>query len=261
MEDAGLSREEILNPESGKVGLKLTEDPFFQYIKNNRLAREIMIKPNELFTPEKIVNLALRQETGVDDASSMTPKRRLSRDSLSWVEAYNLENSPLQHEEMLEPSAYFSHERGINWEDFREKDYIHVKKPLNKGIIRRNDIEEINLMDLHWRNTALLTQFINSCAFIQTPVQNRLPQNQQRKVAKVIKHARQMKLLPYRTYIRPHHKISLRSLEEDIQDSMRRKVDLEMGALVVEEPKADWEVYEEEEFEEEAKKFDEYNFK
>lgn len=261
LEEANLSKEEILAPESGKVGLKLSEDPFFQYIKSNRLAREILIKPNELFTPDKIVNLALRQDIGIDNASSMTNKKRTSRDELSWVDAFNLENSPKQHEEMLEPQAYFSHERGIDWQDYRERDYIHVKVPLNKGIIRNNDIEEINLMDLHWRNTALLTQFVNSCCFIQTPVQNRLPQIQQKKVAKVIKHARQMKLLPYRSYIRAHHKISLRSLEEDIQDSMRRKVDLELGSLVVEEPKTEWETYEEEDFEEEAQKFDQYNFK
>lgn len=260
LEESQLTREEILAPESGKRGLLLSEDPFFQYIKSNRLAREILVQPNELFSPEKIVSLALRQDIGIDNAASMTLKKRISREGLSWVDTYNLENSPRQHEELLEPSAYFSQERGLNWEDYREKDYIHVKRPLTKGKIRKSDIEEISMLDLHWRNTALLTQFVGACCFIQSPVQNRLPPVQQRRVARVIKHARQMKLLPYRTYIRPHHKISLRSLEEDIQDSMRRKIDLELGAVIVQEPSKEWENYEVDDFEKEAKKFDEHDF-
>jgi hypothetical protein len=38
------------------------------------MIREIMIKPGEEFTPEKIVNLALRQDIGIDNASSVNPK-------------------------------------------------------------------------------------------------------------------------------------------------------------------------------------------
>lgn len=34
----------------------------------------MMIKPGEHFTPEKIINLALRQDIGIDNAASVNPK-------------------------------------------------------------------------------------------------------------------------------------------------------------------------------------------
>ena len=85
---SSLSREEILNPQDGVAGLKLGEDPFFQYIKNNRMAREIFIKPGEEFSPEKIVLLALRQNIGVDNASSIKPKVLLNQDELPFEEIF-----------------------------------------------------------------------------------------------------------------------------------------------------------------------------
>ena len=250
----------MLEPRSGKVGLKLTEDPFFQYIKENRLARELLIKPTELFTPEKIVNLALRQDIGIDDASSNTLKKLHKRENLNFLETFNLENTPSQTEEIESGANYFSQENGLDWQDYREKDYLAVKLPMNKGVLRMRDIEPINVHDLHWRNTALLSEFLNSCAKIQSVVQNRLPAWQQRKVARVIKHARQMRLLPHKSFVRPHHKISMRSLEEDIQDAMVRKVDLETGAMVAHEPERDWNVRETEDFEEEADALLNHNF-
>lgn len=81
-----LSREEILNPTGDKVGLKLSEDPFFQYIKDNRMIREIMIKPAEEFSPDKIIFLALRQNIGIDPASSIKPKLRKDPSTMSWEE-------------------------------------------------------------------------------------------------------------------------------------------------------------------------------
>jgi len=64
-----LTREEVFQMKAKKLGqkvtkdttkngLKLKEDPFFQYIKDNRAARELLVSPNEAFTVEKIVDLA-----------------------------------------------------------------------------------------------------------------------------------------------------------------------------------------------------------
>ena len=88
MDLSSLSREEILNPKGGKPGLKLAEDPFFQYIKHNRLIREVLIRPGEDFSPEKIVFLALRQNTGVDTAASIKPKVLRNPDELPFEEIY-----------------------------------------------------------------------------------------------------------------------------------------------------------------------------
>lgn len=45
LEDTGLSREEILLSKSQK-GLPLKIDPFFQFLKHNKLAREVYLKEN-----------------------------------------------------------------------------------------------------------------------------------------------------------------------------------------------------------------------
>lgn len=74
LEDSGLSKEEILynKPE----GIPLKYDKFFQYIKENRIARELLIKPNEKFSAEAIIEKALKQNIG-PDASLGLDNRKL----------------------------------------------------------------------------------------------------------------------------------------------------------------------------------------
>lgn len=74
LEDSGLSKEEILfnKPE----GTPLKYDKFFQYIKENRLARELLIKPNEKFSAEVVIEKALKQNIG-PDASLGLDRRKI----------------------------------------------------------------------------------------------------------------------------------------------------------------------------------------
>lgn len=88
IERLNLSREQILDPKSGKVGIKLSEDPFFQYVKSNKLAREILIKPGEEFTPERIVALALRQDVGIDPSGAVNPKVLRNKEDLNYHQIY-----------------------------------------------------------------------------------------------------------------------------------------------------------------------------
>ena len=60
LEDSGLSREELL--ENNPVGLPLKQDKFFQFIKNNRVAREMLIEPTEEFSVDTVVKKALKQD-------------------------------------------------------------------------------------------------------------------------------------------------------------------------------------------------------
>lgn len=161
--------------------IPLNQDPFFQYIKNDRAARELLIPANALFSPEKIVSLALRQDIGIDQSAATIPKNIIKEDGLSWVENFNLENTPDIRREKERPEHYFS----LANADSIDRDYIEnkintikVRKPITKGKVYQNDVEPINEHDLHWRNSALLSQFINSCSFIQNKVQNRLPNGQ-----------------------------------------------------------------------------------
>ena len=52
-------------------------DPFFQLLKNNRVAREMLFKPGEAFTVEKVIEVALRQDIGLDPALSRRQKNYL----------------------------------------------------------------------------------------------------------------------------------------------------------------------------------------
>jgi hypothetical protein len=73
LENSGLSKEEILynKPE----GNPLKYDKFFQYIKDNRLARELLVKPNEKFTADAVIERALKQNIGPDASLGLDRKK------------------------------------------------------------------------------------------------------------------------------------------------------------------------------------------
>lgn len=180
--------------------------------------------------------MALRQDIGVDKSAATIPKNIIEGDGLSWVENFNLENTPDIRREKLKPEHYFSlaNAENVDKDYLRDKtNNIRIKKPLTKNFVYKNDIEPLNMNDLHWRNTALLSQFINSCAFIQNKVQCRLPVDQMRQVKRVIKHARQMKLLPSRSFVRPWHRQSLKTIQDDIAWAGMRKIDIDTGAMLI----------------------------
>jgi hypothetical protein len=54
--------------------------------------------------------------------------------------------------------------------------------------------------------------------------------------------ARNLNLLPQRSYIQSFHKRSLRSLQEDVEDSVLRTINLETGEIVIKEPQDQWDV-------------------
>ena len=58
-------------------------DPFFQLIKTNRTAREMLFRPGEAFTVEKVIELALRQDIGLDPALSRRQKNYLYKHQIS----------------------------------------------------------------------------------------------------------------------------------------------------------------------------------
>lgn len=60
LEDTGLTRMEILF--NDQRGIPLVDDPVFQYLKNNRVAREMIIKPGQAFTADAVIDKALRQD-------------------------------------------------------------------------------------------------------------------------------------------------------------------------------------------------------
>lgn len=68
LEATGLTREEILFDQ--QKGIPLSNDPFFQFVKNVRTAREMLIKPGEEFSVERVIEKALRQDIGPDPSKA-----------------------------------------------------------------------------------------------------------------------------------------------------------------------------------------------
>lgn len=113
-----------------------------------------------MFSPDKIVSLALRQDIGIDRSAATISKNIIKGDNLSWVENFNLENTPDIRREKEKPEHYFSlaNADGVERDYLQDKsNTIRVRKPITKNKVYKNDIEPINMYDLHWRNTALLS--------------------------------------------------------------------------------------------------------
>ena len=58
LEETGLTRNEILFDD--QRGVPLLDDPFFQFIKNSKIAREMLLKPSDEFSADRVIELALR---------------------------------------------------------------------------------------------------------------------------------------------------------------------------------------------------------
>jgi hypothetical protein len=80
LEDTGLSREEILYDKP--VGIPLGQDKFFQFIKNNKIAREVLVRDTEAFNAETVVEKALKQNIGPDPSIAMPRKTNLLPEEL-----------------------------------------------------------------------------------------------------------------------------------------------------------------------------------
>lgn len=59
LSDSGLSRNEILL-EAPNIGVPLKDDAFFQLVRSSRTVREMLIKPNEEFSADRVIEKALR---------------------------------------------------------------------------------------------------------------------------------------------------------------------------------------------------------
>lgn len=68
-------------------------DPFFQFLKSNRLAREILFKPGESFTVEKVIEMSLRQDIGVDPAHSRRKRNYLLDHQIDEDTRYGYSNN------------------------------------------------------------------------------------------------------------------------------------------------------------------------
>ena len=108
---------------------------------------------------------------------------------------------------------------------------VFINKPLNRKQARLKYMRKLTKADFNWKDTALLTQFLNSAGKIKNRYQTRLPDKVHKYMAKVIKHSRNMGLIPYVGPPRPTDKLSLRSFYEELEEFNRKSIDPATGRL------------------------------
>lgn len=69
---------------------------------------------------------------------------------------------------------------------------------------------------MHWRNPAYLAKFLTNHSTIKRRKFTKLSAADQKNVARVIKQARSLNILPDYTYLKSYHKKPLKSLQEDL---------------------------------------------
>jgi ribosomal protein S18 len=238
LEDTGLSREELLY--DGKVGgIPLGLDPFFQFLKKNRLAREMLFKPAQEFTVERVIDMALRQDIGLDPALSRKEQNYLYKHQMDDETLFGLARNQVSDRKAFDPNAFYAeHHNEINMgnEILADPHRKYYKFPVTREQAKKATFRKIDVLDVHWRNTEFLAKFVGESGKIKNRFQNRLSKAQQRLIARTIRHARTLNMLPYEAYLKPTDKKSLRTIQEDVEDFLKKKINIETGQIYLDVP-------------------------
>mmetsp|Transcript_5864 Transcript_5864/g.10444 ORF Transcript_5864/g.10444 Transcript_5864/m.10444 type:complete len:514 (-) Transcript_5864:171-1712(-) len=231
LEDTGLSRDEVLYKRPG--GISLAEDPVFQFVKNNYAAREMLIQPGQELTVENILEAALCAKIDVDRAQVLGDDKEHLFDHELDPDYLLKKNRGLIPPDKIHPRDYYWSEdlKGKFEEFIRYKSEPRAMFPeaINKRALRRKNMRTIPEEDINYRNTEFLTQFMTEAGKIKNKYQTRLSGKIQSKVARAIKQARDMNLLPHEGMITESHKRNL--VPWYIEDINRVVIHSETGTL------------------------------
>lgn len=92
-------------------------------------------------------------------------------------------------------------------------------------------IRTIKKRDVTWKNLPFLVKFLNEAGKLMNRYQTRLPTNVHRRLARSVKHARHLGLLPYVDYVRGFDKIPLTSTYNDFVDDISSVIDKKTGTI------------------------------
>lgn len=112
--------------------------------------------------------------------------------------------------------------------------------PIKRSIIRDTTKKPINHLDIHWRNTPLLSKYVTAASTIKSRFNTRLPKWQQRRMADAIKYSRRMNLMPYTGFMKSYHKRPLLSIHHDAEARTTQKIDIYTGGLKIDQPGTEW---------------------
>lgn len=208
LEETGLSREEILYNKPG--GIPLAFDPVFQLLKNNKVAREMIVKEGTEFTVDSVLAPALHQDFGIDRSKALPNKDEKYAHQLSS----SYENSILARlhpDDRIKSEDYYwranlqSKLRALQL--YSEASTVLFPRPLeSRRKLKAFYGRTVNIKDINVRNPALLAKFMASTGKIRNQWVTKLPRVIQKKIAKTIKQCRQLHILPYVGFLQPHHK-------------------------------------------------------
>lgn len=113
-----------------------------------------------------------------------------------------------------------------------ERPATFVNPPLMRSHLRQKYmIRTIRKRDVTWKNLPFLVKFLNEAGKLMNKYQTRLPTNVHRKLARSVKHARHLGLLPYVDYLRGYDKIPLTSTYNDFVDDISTVIDKKSGMI------------------------------
>lgn len=230
LEDSDLSKEDILSLKKEKIStVPLKMDSFFQKIKNSPEVRKIFLGIHSEYSIGSIISLALRQNVGVDTSSSGTGRRlKEEKTSFNDEEKYIFKKNSIKQKEIKD--NFVSDTLPLP-EDYKQTDYFGSFKPLRKFRQNKRPETKLNRLDVHWRNTELLTRFMTNIGTIKHSRLTGLSQKNQNLIARAIKVSRGMRLLPYTSNLNSYYKLSLTSIEEDMNLQDDYDINLSNGAI------------------------------
>lgn len=240
LEDSGLSKEEILY--NDPKGIPLKQDNFFQFLKNNRNAREMLLESTEELSVESVINKALKQNIGPDPSFaggkvSYVNSELLPDDYSFMMQSKKFKNKRYQNLEVTDDSYYYksnyNEKMRLHLNYFKAKPITLIQKPMSRSEKRKKFmIRNISVSDLHWRNLPLMSKFLTSVGNLNSRYQSRLPRQLHKRAVKVIKHLKTIGIFPSNDRIRPTDKIPFNSLHHDFINDMTKMVDPKSGKLI-----------------------------
>ena len=104
--------------------------------------------------------------------------------------------------------------------------------PMRSSDIRRRFKKKMKKNDFHWKKVDVLVKFLDPSGNLKSRWQTRLPSPVHRRMSEVVKHSRNIGLLPIAGVITPTDKLPLRSQFEDRDKYRNRQIDPLTGSLM-----------------------------
>ena len=197
----------------------------------------MLINPTEEFSVERVIEKAMRQDVGVDNSLSGVQsnfKTKDREDALAPTYEYRKkyrDTTPLIKADSYYAQGNIVYKQNKQLEFEMEKPATFLNRPMTRAQIRKRYMRTIEKKDIDWRNTPMMTKFLNDTGKLYNRYQSRLPSSTHRKVAKTMKKMRHLGVIPYVGLIAPTDKIPIGSYIQDLEELHRKTIDPITGRM------------------------------